>query len=257
MPVNTGNNPAFDIARPNVEHQTEEARRIYEEGAPGYYPGSTVAALTPEQIQAHQMALNTAAPQQAALADQATASTIAGQGGIGTGIDVLKGIAQGTSTPDYTQHLSDTALAGVNKAWGGSGTFGSARHLGAATGAAQDTAARYQLQRDQQRAQAAQGLGTLGLGFLGQTGAAQQAALAPAQTYSNVGSQLQRQRQAEIDADIAKYNYNANLPSTWLQNYIGNTPGSGINPGVTQSRQDPTGFEKILGIGSLFGGLFG
>ena len=245
-----GNNPAWDIAQPNVQHQTNEARRIYEQGAPGYYPGQQVAQLTPEQLKAHGLATNQGAGQQAALADQGTATGIGLQQGVPQSIGYHQSILAGSNP--YLQNLAQQGTNAVNQAWGQTGTFGSARHSLAAQNAAQQNVMNAQQQ-------SANALAQLGLQGAGLTQGLQSAALSPAQTFSDVGSQLQAQNQANIDADIAKYNYNANLPSSWLQNYIGSTPGAGINPGTTQqnTQQKANTFEKVLGIGSVLGGLFG
>lgn len=254
MPITntTGQNPAWDVAKPNVQHQTEMAKQIYEQGAPAYYTGNTVAGLTPEQLKAHTLATNAGAQQQAGYADQAYGAYGAGVSGQPTSTNVLQQYA--TGDPSVYNQLVDQSTAAVNRAWGQTGTLGSARNVNAIAGAAGDVIAKNQLA-------AAQQLGNQAQGWAGLTPTLQAASLAPAETFANVGAQLQAQNQAQIDADIDKYNYNANLPSTWLQNYIANTPGAQINPGTTNQyqNQQPNTFEKITGIGSLLlgaGGLF-
>ena len=226
------------------------AKQIYEEGAPAYYAGPTVAALTPEQIKAHTMATNQGAGQQAALADAGTTAGTAGIGAIHPALQTLEGMARGDA--EFMNPIIDQTTAGINRAWGQTGTLGSARNVNAIASGVGDAVTRA-------RGGAADRLANIAQGWGGMIPSLQSAALAPAGTFSDVGAQLQAQNQADIDADIAKYNYNANLPSTWLQNYISNTPGSGINPGTTiqNQMQSPNTFEKITGIGSLLLGSGG
>lgn len=75
---------------------------------------------------------------------------------------------------------------------------------------------------------------------------------------SDVGSAQDQYAQSQTDADVNKWNYNQNLPTNKLSQYMGLIQG---NFGSTQATQTPlygtSLLGNILGAGALAGGAYG
>ena len=228
----TGSNPLWDLQAQYLPESFRQAEQIYFGGAPGPYPGQTVAGFDPVRAQGINKGLTAAAGPQQQLADAHTSGIL----GIATGDDPT------------TQRLAQQASAAVTNQAVGSGVIGGARQLQAANRAASDTIANRQLSA------------------LGQIPSAQQSALAPSQTYGAAGRTQQDYQQRLIDADRAKYDEQQNLPFNWLTQYqqaLG-FPGS-VSAPSTSVQQTPSGASSALdnlggqlvsGIGSSLLGSF-
>ena len=232
----TGQNPIWDLQSQYLPEAFKQAEKIYFGGAPAYYPGETVAGFDPVRAAGINQGVQAAYGPQQQLAD-------AHSQGI---LDIARG------TDPATQRLAEQAGGAVNAAYAGAGTLGSARNQLAANAAAGDVIAKRQLDA------------------LSQIPSAQQSALAPAQTLSAAGKGQQDYQQRLIDADKQRYDYQQNLPSNWLNQWLGaiGTPGwsaptstsvaspSGFSAGVDSGLQN-FGSSLIGNIGSsLIGGLF-
>ena len=225
MPTTTSSNPLWDLQAQYLPGTFQAATDIYNQGAPGYYPGQTVADFDPVKAQGLNLGVDAALGAQTDLAN-----TYATQ---------LGGIAGGTDA--YTQQLANQAAGATNFGFGQAGTLGSARHANAASQAAANTIADRQLSA------------------LGQIPAAQQAATLPGQTLSQIGGQTQDYAQQLIDADKKAYDYSANQPYNWLNQYQSALAPSGFSAPTTTNEQ-ATGLETATGLVSLLsgvGGLFG
>lgn len=104
--------------------------------------------------------------------------------------------------------------------------------------------------------QALQGSGALGSNLYGTGSQAmgQAAALSPSlqqmlampgQTQFNLGQLLQNQNQAQIDSNVAAYNYNQNLPYTMMSDYLQMLQGQ--SGGQTTSSQSGGGSNRLTG----------
>ena len=222
MPNTNTTNPLWEKQEQYVDPILKQATDIYNTGAPEYYPGSTVADLAPVTIQGLNTGVDAAV---GAQTDIANANT-----------NLLTGILSGDDAA--TQRLAQQAAAATGSPFGGAGTFGGARHAQAATGAAADAIAARQLQ--------ASGLASNAQGVAAQPGI----------TLTDIGSVTQDHEQAKLDADKAKYDYNANQPYNWLNQYKDALSFSGTSPG-TNTTNSPTALETVVGIGSVLGGAFG
>ena len=257
MPIQTTSNEAWGILQPHLQTYLDQAGGIFQGGAPDIYTGQTVAGLDPTLVQGLNLQNQAALGSGQQLADQATQSTIAGQGGIPQAVDTLSGIAQGVG-PDYSQNLADRSLAAVNRAYGDTGTFGGSRHALAGQQAVANTLADYDLQQRQLQSQAGQALGNLGLSSLGYTPTAQQAQLGVGQTLQGTGAINQAHQQQLLDAQKNLFEQQQAQPVNWLQQY-GNLIGfpGALNAAPTQQSSRPTGIESIAGLAGIFGGLGG
>ena len=222
MPTTTTDNPLWNLQAQYLPGTFQAATDIYNQGAPGYYPGSTVAGLDPLKTQGLNLGVDAALGAQTDLAN-----TYATQ---------LGGIAGGTDA--YTQQLANQAAGATNFGFGQAGTLGSARHANAASQAATNTIADRQLSA------------------LSQIPQAQTAAATPGQTLSQIGGVTQDYAQSLIDADKQKYDYQANQPYNWLNQYQSALAPGGISAPTTTNQQ-ATGLETATGIASIIGGLFG
>ena len=216
----TGQNPLWDLQAQYLPETFRQAENIYFGGAPGPYPGQTVAGFDPVRAQGINKGLQAAAGPQQELADTYTSGIL--------------GIARGDDPT--TQRLAQQAGAAVSNQASGSGVLGGLR----ASQAGQEAAARTIADRQ--------------LSALGQIPQAQQAALAPAETYGAAGRTQQAYQQSLIDADKAKYQEQQNLPFNWLTQYqqaLG-FPGS-VSAPTTTAVQEPSGFSSGVesGLGNL------
>ena len=230
--VTSASNPIGELQAQYLPETFRQAEQIYFGGAPSYYPGQTVAGFDPVRAQGINRGLTAAAGPQQQLAD-------AYSGGI---LDVATGSDAGT------QRLAGQAAAATAAPFSGAGLLGSTYHQDAANRAAADATLDRQFDA------------------YSHIPGAQQAALAPAQTYGQAGRTQQDYQQSLVDADKARYDYQQNLPFNWLQQYQQGLgfPGSVSAPTTTTQQNKASGFEQALGVGSLLlgggsgilGGLF-
>ena len=211
MASNTSSsNPLWDLQAQYLPGTFQAATDIYNQGAPGYYPGQTVADFDPVKAQGLNLGVDAALGAQTDLAN-----TYATQ---------LGGIAGGTDA--YTQQLANQAAGATNFGYGQAGTLGSARHANAASQAAANTIADRQLSA------------------LSQIPQAQAAATLPGQTLTSIGNTTQDYAQDLINADKDRYNYEANLPYNWLNQYQSALAPGGINAPTSSSTKE-TGTSGI------------
>lgn len=173
---------------------------------------------------------------------------------------------------NVANQIGQQAAAGANLAAGQAGTLGGARaaragaqaaanatsplyasaydtaYSGAQQAGLQDAQLR-QLQFQQNQANQLGAAGTLassGYNWAQQAPNAYTFALAPGQTYQNVGQQQQAQGQTELNADINRFNYYQQLPQQLLNQQLG-----------LYSLQNAAGGQGNVGldVGSIFGNL--
>lgn len=166
----------------------DEADAFYsnEANIPDYYPANTVAGIDPYQQQGLQMMLQ-AAPGQTALGQQYA--------------DVVSGYATGSHPA--IQRLAQRSGQATADAFGGTGTYGSARQRQAVSQSAADT-----VYDNQMRA-------------LGQIPNAQKALTTGAATVAGVGDFYRGYNQDVINEDIKRHNYYEQAPEQLLQQRLG------------------------------------
>jgi hypothetical protein len=245
--TSTSEPPAY--LQPFLTQTATEAQKIYEAGGPSYYPGSTVVPMSSQTQQGLGQIQNLAMQggQLTPAATQTLLSTIQGQG-----VNPFLGQAvQSATAPLYDEFNQNTIpmLQSIFARSGGTG--GSAEGFGAeraATALGRGVAeqagslayqsAEAERQRQLQATQLAPSMDA--------------ARYADAQAMLGVGGAYEAQSQAELQAQIDKYNYEQNLASMQLNQYIQqltSTGGSGY--GIT------TNTQAAAPQGSAVGGILG
>lgn len=236
---------------PYLQDTAKQAQGIYNSGGPDYYPGQTVAPFAPATQQGLEQITNLA-QQGGNLTPAANAQLLSTINGTNSVNPFLAGAVQSANAPLYDQFKNETIpqLQTIFARTGGTG--GSAEGFGAeraatalGRGMAENagTLAYNSAEAERQRQLQA-------VSMAPQMDAAR---FGDANALLGVGATQQGQTQAEIQAAMDKYNYEQNLPSLRLNQYIQQLQGGasgGITTGV--SRQAPG--SSALG---LFGGAAG
>lgn len=239
--------------QPYLTQQFQQAQNLYNSGqlAPQYFPGQTVASQSPFTQQAIQGTAAAATSPQTTGLDNAANQQIT---------DTLNGAyLDPTKNPGFAQALADTqkaystgTAAQTDAAFNRSGAYG---------GSAYDET------KGMQNKSYADSLNTLAGNMYtqGRSNQLQAAAIAPqtegmpfaaTSALAGAGGTQDAYNQSLINANVNKYNYNANLPQGGLQNYISLTGGNygGTNT-TTQPYYSNTGANAIGGgIGGALGG---
>jgi len=228
-----------EYALPYFKYGLSEAKRLYESDGPNYYPGSTVVGFSPESQKALQMTRQRALAGSPLIgqAQDLTQRAMAGglmpaesmrmirqtaKGNFLGGSPGLSGAIERAMTPVQEQLQAQLATAGRY----GSGYGGAAQAKALGDIAADISYSDYQRERQNQLAaqQALAGLETQGIER--QLGAA---AAAPgmaeldyldAQRLAGVGAAREAQAQAELAADIERYQFEQGRPFEKLSNYL-------------------------------------
>ncbi len=183
--------PAFQ--KPFIEYGLSEAQRLYESGVPQYYPGQTTIGFSPES----EMALQ-------GIRQQAITGSPFIQGVQDVVMQNLTGtnpLASAAFRPVVEQVQAEAAKAG---------RYGSG-YQQAALGQA---LAPYALQAQQ--------------AAIGQAPQARQFGMADLQTLAGVGAAREAQAQAELSADIERFQFEQARPQEKLAQYIAATRGGDL-----------------------------
>ena len=228
----------------------QQAQQQYQTGQPQYYPGQTVAQPTQATTQAQQMQADYARgqAQQTAGAGGAYSQYVLGGGLLSPSSNPwLQQAAAGAVQPAY-QQLQQNVLPGIRNQFQGGGQMGGSRDA-LAQGTAIGLTNQGAMNTVAQMYNTAYGQGLTAtnqaLLALPQTIAA---GAQPAQLLSAVGQQQQQQQQQNINADVARWNYNQMLPQMALQTYAqmiqGNFGGSSMGTSLSNA-----GFSAAQGLG--------
>lgn len=219
-----------------LQYGVEQARSLYDQGAPAYYPDQTYADFTPAQIEAMNSTM-----------ERGRYGSDVGNAAQGYATDVLEGnyLNDNPYLDQIMQRYGAQANSQVLGAFNKSGRLGSSANV----------------------ATAAQSVGDATLPFLfqnyGNERNMQQAAAAMAPQLADmdytdlaamagVGDAQQMQNQRGIDEKMNRYNYDAQAPSMWLDNYLQRINQSGANNLTTT--QNTTTQKSGGGLGSVLGG---
>ena len=224
------------FAQPFLEYGMQEAKDLYQSARPQYYPKSTVVGFSPET--------------QMALSGYRSAAT-AGSPMIPAVQQAVMQNLTGTN-PLFQQALQPTIAAALNPAQM-SGRYGS----GYAQKAVAEAVAPLMYQAQQAAIQ--------------QAPAAREFGFADLQTMAQVGAAREAQEQAELAADIERFQFQEARPAQKLADYLTMVQGgSGALGGRTitpQFRQPAAGFfggalsgaalGADTGFGAGYGGMLG
>lgn len=212
-----------------------QAAAIYGAGAPGYFPGSTVAPMSPE-TQSSLAAQMARATNGSPLVDAAQTQSQHEIGGAYLGANPTLNAVD--------QSMWAQIAPNIASQFSGAGRYGSGAMASADTTAFSNAMAPYHF-TDYENERARQDAATAGAPALAQTDYTDIAA------GRDVGSAEQTQAQAQIDASKAAYDYTANAPMDWLRQYAGLITGSTPASAGTQTSKQaiPTTpwYQSLLG----------
>jgi hypothetical protein len=217
--------------RPHITFGMDQARKIYDKPGPSYFPGSTVAGFSPNQIQAQQRGVSRATQ---------------GNAGMGYGQAYNNDVLQGKYLEDPNegmmfQNIQQRVLPSVNSQFMGAGRSGSNLHGDTLTRALTEAYAPYATQMRQ-----------YGLGQM--DAAANRAPTFAANDYADIaaqgdiGAQQQGMAQNELQDAMNRYNYDKDLESNKLAQYMGFIGGNyGGTTTSTTPYQKPSIWSQLGG----------
>lgn len=201
---------------PFKEFGLSEAKRLYEQGPMQYYPDRTVVGFSPDT----EMALS-------GLRQQA----ISGSPFIGAVQDVVMQNLMGTNPLQSAAFRP--AVEQVEAQFGKAGRYGSGYQQGAVASALAPMA-----YRAQQEA-------------IAQAPAARQFGFADLETLAGVGAAREAQEQAELSADIEKFQFEQQAPQSALANYLASVQGGQLGmQQITPQYSQPA----LSALGGALGG---
>lgn len=225
------------FAQPFLEYGMEEAKELYQSAAPQYYPGQTVVGFSPET----EMALS-------GYRQQATA----GSPFVPAVQDVVMQNLMGTNP--LQQAAFNPVVERMQAEAAKAGRYGSGYGQGAIAAALAPMA--YQAQQE----------------AIAQAPAAREFGFADLQTLANVGAAREAQEQAELQADIDRFQFEQTRPAQKLADYLtmvqggsGALGGREITPVYRQPAAGALGGALsgaqigagIPGLGAGYGALLG
>lgn len=249
--------PAY-IGR-QLEFGVDEARRLYNQGTPGFFPGQTYAGFTPQQEQAlnltEQRAL--AGSPLTAEAQNQLGRTLRGEFlGANQYIDPMIAAANRS----VTQQFAESVMPGVQSSLGRAGRYGS-------------NAATQQLFTNAQR-NLAQQLADTEANIRGNAYAQErqlmnaaigQAPALAAQDFADlgrlaaVGEQRQAMNQHGINEQMARYQYENTIDQQALDQFLARVTGTAGSAGQTGTKVTPVAgsntLGQVLGIAGTVGGF--
>lgn len=225
---------------PAMQRGVDRAEGIYQQGMPGYYPGSTVVPFAQQTTDALQMTENLARsnPNQAAI-DNYNATVGGDYLYGGAGFNAALDAANARVIPQVQSMFSRAGRSGSGLA-----------QTAMADAISNNFAGLYNQERGRQQ----QALSM----------APQMAALQyqPAQMLAGVGAQYEDMAGRELQEDIDRYQYDANAPAMSLDQYLQRIQGIAPFAGGTTTQQTPIYQNRTnnllgtlaTGAGLLFGG---
>ena len=218
----TSGPPAY--AKPFLEYGMSQAKEMYEGGPPQYYPGQTVVGYSPES----EMALSG----QRQMAMSGSPFIPATQQAIYQNLTGTNPLQSAAFKPVVDQVAAQFASAG---------RYGSGAQQGALASALAPMA--YQAQQD----------------AIAQAPAAYEFGFADLQKLAQVGAAREAQSQAELEADMARFQFEQESPLNALANYMSIIQGGTVGGEKSQPvYRQPIGsaLSGALG-GAQLGGMFG
>jgi len=240
----------WEIQVPYLTGGFQQAQNLYNRGTPKFYSGPTVAGFDPSQEMSQTATLGYGmGPRPAAQQAAAEQAFVRGAGGqVNTDVfnpmmDVLgrqmKSQLEKKVLPGIRSKLVDYQPGGSSV-----GDNIQAQAISSANQQMLDKAAQmYGGAYSEAQGRIPQ--------TLGQYGSIMSAPLGMYQAMSDVGAQRRAMTQAGIDADMARYQYEAQAPQTALQQYMGAVSGNW--GGTTTGQQTTPGPSGLQSLGQIAG----
>jgi hypothetical protein len=249
--------------QPYLKDAFSDAQGIYNQGAPGFFPGQTVAPMSGYSQQAFQ-----------SMAERArNGNPLMGQAQGEIGKILSGGYLDPNNNPGFqgalnaairpmTQAFSNEVMPGIDSSFSSAGRYGSGMQGQAYNDASQNLA------RGIGDVSSNMAFNNYGMERGNMMNALGMAPGFAADDWKNIsmlglaGQGLEGYDQRMIDADRERYDYNANKDMSWLQNYVG-LLGGAPPPGSTSTMKTPAPnpFMSALGLGmqgaSMLGGMGG
>lgn len=259
-----------DISRPFIESLLSRAETQFAGGPPQYFPGSTVAPLTPRETAAGSQIEGVAGDLGAQFAGTINpALNFALTDALNVGSNpFLAQAAEGAVRPIF-QNLTESVLPNIRQESIAAGSAGSTR-AGLAEAQAVERTSRAALDATNQLYSNAygQGLSTLlsGLNLVPQL---QQAQLAGPQALAGVGAQERAVEQARLNEEVQRYLFNQAAPYQALQEFgnivsrpFGGESTSTVEGTPASTTQQIAGLIATLlpavpGLADILGSIFG
>ena len=268
-----GNNTTVQKADPWEGQQPylldvfQQSQNLYNSGAmaPEYFSGNTIAQQSDWTTQANQMQADRALNGDASISTAKGAMDNITSGNAlasNTGLNALNQMSEAVNP--YSQALLNDAIGGatsqIDSGFSGAGRYGSGAHENARADSIANLTNQFYSNAYDQQMQAAQAAGQLYNQGIDQqiTGAGTAQELAnqaytDAEALSQAGANLDAYKQALIDAEIDRYNYNSQRPLTALSNYnqlIQGTYG-GTNTSTGKQNYAPSALGTAVGAGAV------
>jgi hypothetical protein len=253
--------------QPHLKGAFGDAQNIYQQGAPGFFPGQTVAPMSGYSSQAFQN-MATRAQQGNPLMGQAggeVSKILSGDYLDPNNNPGFQGALSAAVRP-ITDAFRNEVMPGVDSMFSGAGRTASGMHGQAYSNAQQDLA------RGIGDVSSNMAFNNYGMERGNMMNALGMAPGFAANDYKDIsmlglaGQGLEGYDQRMIDAERERYDYNANKDMSWLQNYVGllgGAPPAGQtstmttpapNPWVTAAGLGLQGASMLGGFGGLGGG---
>jgi hypothetical protein len=239
--------PSFQ--QPYLNTLFSEAQKLYNQPGPSYFPGSTVAGFTDAEKQAQSYLTGTGFNNASTAANQALSNLNL----TSTAMDVdnnpyLAKAAEGAVRPIF-QQLTESVLPNLRSGFMTTGALGSSRQ-GLAEGLATGRATQQALDTTAQMYNSAY---NKGLDFTSQmtslAPAIQGMQGAPADFLAAAGGQERAMNQAQLNDQIARYQYDQNLPYQKLTEFANLIRGSYGGQGTAEVQTELGDLQQILGAG--------
>ena len=254
--VSTSTTEPWKEQIPYLTEGFKQAKNIYNRGAPGYYPGETLAGFDPAQLAAQQgtmgYAMGPRAGAQQAGAEQSLLQGLSGQIDPNAYNPMVNALTQKVQS-----NLQSNILPGLRQQQVGYQPGGSSRgdlinnqaiSNAVTSGLTQPLAEMYTNAYNQAQNRAVQS-GSLYPSVMN----------APLSMYGamgDVGAQRRAMTQSGIDADMSRYGYEANAPQNALKNYMAMVTGDYGSTG-TQTSPGKSGLDQMGQLVGIAGSLMG
>lgn len=249
--------------QPFLKGAFSDAQGIYKQGAPGFFPGQTVAPMSGYSSQAFQNMANRAM-QGNPLMGQASGeiSKMLSGGYLDPNNNPGFQGALSAAVRPITDAFRNEVMPGIDSSFSSAGRYGSGMQGQAYSDANQDLARGI---GDVSSNMAFNNYGMERGNMMNAIGMAQGMADNDYRDISMLGlagSGLEGYDQRMIDAERERYDYNANKDMNWLSNYIGLLGGAPAGSQTTNTKTPaPNPFVSALGLGmqgaSMLGGFGG
>jgi len=281
--VSTSTTEPWEEQKPYLTGGFKEAQRLYNRGAPAYYPGETLAGFDPMEKAAQQATLGYAmGPRAAGMQAGGEGALMRSLGGYtgftpGQAGDLLAGnVRTGAGTPygamenaltqGVMSNLQKNILPGIRQQQvmyqpGGS-SRGALEQNKAVSAAVQSGLTKPLAQMYGDAYQTAQGMRMpMSQSIIGQQQYGQQmypsimnAPLSMYGAMGGVGADRRAMTQSSMDRDMARYEYQANAPQNALRNYMAMVTGD-YGSTTTQTHPGQSGLGQLGQAAGILGSL--